>query len=107
VDHPAIIIFDEANAAIDSQSEELIWKALESEGRQRLVFVVSHRLASLHHADYVLLLQHGKLATMGTHSELLNHPLYCDLFERQLSGTETGNIREPMRAVVIPHTYQD
>lgn len=79
-----IIIFDEANAAIDSQSEELIWRSIQSEGRERLIIVVSHRLASLKHADLILLLHEGTLVACGRHEDLIHVPLYWDIFEQQL-----------------------
>jgi ABC-type bacteriocin/lantibiotic exporter with double-glycine peptidase domain len=82
--NPPILLLDEATAAIDSQSEDLFWRALISQGRERLIFVVSHRLASLQCADQVLLLHEGKLVASGSHRELSEHPLYQDVFAQQL-----------------------
>jgi ABC-type multidrug transport system fused ATPase/permease subunit len=95
--NPPILLLDEATAAIDSQSEDLFWKALINQGRERLIFVVSHRLASLQCADQVLLLHDGKLAAAGSHRQLFEHPFYQEVFAQQIGDVRHGWREETSR----------
>jgi len=68
---PPILILDEATSSLDSESEELVQRALERLMRDRTVFVIAHRLATVQRADEILVLEEGRIVERGTHSELL------------------------------------
>ncbi len=66
-----ILILDEATAALDSESEQLVQAALDRLIPDRTTLVIAHRLATVEHADQVLVLDQGRLVEQGTHRELL------------------------------------
>ena len=68
---PRILIFDEATSALDLGSERLIQQAMERVMRGRTTFIIAHRLATIQKADQILVMDQGRLAERGTHSELL------------------------------------
>lgn len=69
--NPRILILDEATSALDSESEALVQEALERLMRERTVFIIAHRLATVRRADRLLVLQNGQIVESGTHAELL------------------------------------
>ncbi len=70
---PRILILDEATSALDSESESLVQEALERIMRDRTVFVIAHRLATVRKADRILVLDKGNIIESGTHKELLSY----------------------------------
>ena len=66
-----ILVLDEATASIDSATEQVIQRALATLLKGRTGLVIAHRLATVRHADRILVLQAGKLIESGTHAELL------------------------------------
>lgn len=79
-----ILILDEATAALDSESEQLVQAALDRLIPQRTTFVIAHRLATVERADQVLVLDQGRLVEHGTHAELLARDgLYAHLYRMQ------------------------
>ena len=68
---PKILILDEATAALDTETEKLIQDAINKMTDGRTTFAIAHRLSTLRNADKILVLDHGKIAEYGTHSELL------------------------------------
>ena len=69
--NPQILILDEATSALDSESESEVSKALERVMKQRTVFVIAHRLATIRRVDRILVLQAGQIVESGTHEQLL------------------------------------
>ncbi|MFN8651993.1 MAG: ABC transporter ATP-binding protein [Gemmatimonadales bacterium] len=68
---PPILILDEATSALDSESERLVQDALSRLMRDRTVLVIAHRLATVRHADEILVLEEGRIVERGTHDALL------------------------------------
>ncbi len=69
--NPRILILDEATSALDSESEALVQEALERLMRDRTVFIIAHRLATVRRADRILVIESGQIVESGTHDELL------------------------------------
>jgi len=85
VDAP-ILLLDEATSALDAESEHLIQQALPPLMEGRTTLVIAHRLATVKSADRIAVIEHGKLAAIGSHSELVSSsPLYARLAELQFS----------------------
>ncbi|MBP3398525.1 MAG: ATP-binding cassette domain-containing protein, partial [Erysipelotrichaceae bacterium] len=82
---PKILVMDEATANIDTETEQLIQKALETLMKGRTTIMVAHRLSTIQHADNIIVMHKGKIREQGTHQELLKHDgLYKKLYELQL-----------------------
>ncbi|MAT98671.1 MAG: ABC transporter ATP-binding protein [Anaerolineaceae bacterium] len=84
---PRILILDEATSSLDSESESLVQEALERLMNGRTSFVIAHRLSTVINADWVLVLDQGRVVEQGTHSQLLQNPdgLYYRLYQMQFS----------------------
>src|SRR5438445_389423 len=68
---PPILILDEATSQLDTESERLVQDAIDRLMRHRTVLVIAHRLATVQHADLIVVLEDGRLGQRGTHPELL------------------------------------
>ncbi|MDT1939929.1 ABC transporter ATP-binding protein/permease [Carnobacterium divergens] len=74
---PKILMLDEATASLDSQSEEMVQKALTNLMNGRTTLIIAHRLSTIVHADKILFIEHGEVTGEGTHQELVEtHELY-------------------------------
>ncbi len=84
--NPKILILDEATSQLDSESEQLVQKALDNLMRGKTVLVVAHRLSTIKNANKILVIKEGKIIAEGSHSELLeNSDLYRRLYELQFN----------------------
>jgi ABC-type multidrug transport system fused ATPase/permease subunit len=91
---PRILILDEATSSLDSESEGLVQEALEHLMQSRTSFVIAHRLSTVTNADWVLVLNEGRLVEQGTHQTLLEESggLYARLYEMQFGAGEGERI---------------
>lgn len=69
--NPSILILDEATSALDSESEALVQEALERIMKERTVFIIAHRLATVRRADRILIVEQGQIVESGVHQALL------------------------------------
>jgi ABC-type multidrug transport system fused ATPase/permease subunit len=87
---PTILILDEATSSIDTETEQLIQRAVERVMEHRTSLVVAHRLSTIQKCDRIMVFHHGELRESGTHNELLrNRGLYWRLYQLQYSDDKT------------------
>lgn len=97
---PEIFIMDEATSSVDTLTEALIQKGMESLMRGRTSFVIAHRLSTIKKADRILVIENGGIAEMGTHHELLRlGGKYYHLYTRQF--------RDQMEAELDPFASKE
>lgn len=86
VHNPTILVLDEATSSIDTETEQIIQKALEKLMYGRTSIIIAHRLATVQNANKILVLEKGKILEIGSHQELLeNDGHYRTLFELQFN----------------------
>jgi ABC-type multidrug transport system fused ATPase/permease subunit len=71
---PAIMLLDDPTAAIDSETEHEIFEALDRAIAGRTTFIVAHRLSTLRRADFIIVMEDGRIVQRGTHDELMKVP---------------------------------
>ena len=82
--NPEILILDEATSALDTESEKLVQDALNSLLKGRTSIVIAHRLSTVHNADKIIVIDHGRIAEQGTHEELMARGgIYSKLIEME------------------------
>lgn len=84
--NPSILILDEATSSIDTESEQLIERAIDALIKGRTSIVIAHRLSTIRKADKIIVLDKGKIVEMGSHNELLQlGGFYATLTEMQFA----------------------
>lgn len=82
--NPPLLILDEATSALDLESEKLIQESIEHLAKNRTTFIVAHRLSTITHVDRIVVIDHGKIAEIGSHKELMKKKgTYYDLYSIQ------------------------
>lgn len=91
---PKILILDEATSSIDTETEQLIQKALARLLIGRTSLIIAHRLSTIQRADRILVLHKGELREQGTHQELLaQRGIYHRLYQLQYKVEDTASAR--------------
>ena len=85
VHHPAILILDEYTSGLDAEAESNLTEVINNSLRGRTCLVIAHRLATIRHADRIVVMNNGRVAEMGTHAQLMEIPegLYRKIYEAQ------------------------
>ncbi|MDX1994282.1 MAG: ABC transporter ATP-binding protein [bacterium] len=86
---PEIFIMDEATSSVDTLTEALIQQGMDSIMEDRTSFVIAHRLSTIRKADRIIVIEHGQIAEMGSHAELIRkrghyYNLYTQQFRQEL-----------------------
>ena len=71
VSNPPVLILDEATSSIDTRTETLVQKGMDTLMKGRTTFVIAHRLSTVRNADQIIVLDHGRIIEQGTHEQLL------------------------------------
>ena len=71
VSNPPVLILDEATSSIDTRTEQLVQRGMDSLMKGRTTFIIAHRLSTVRNADQIIVLDHGRIIEQGTHEQLL------------------------------------
>jgi len=98
-----ILILDEPTSSVDSKTEGVILDALDRLMIGRTSFVIAHRLATIRHADTILVLNRGAIVDRGPHEDLITR----DGLYKQLHEAQTGQVRRRMQAAIAAAAFGD
>jgi ATP-binding cassette subfamily B protein len=91
VREPSVYIFDDSFSALDYATDARLRAALREPTRDACVIIVAQRVATIRHADQILVLDQGALVGAGTHDELMDRcPTYAEIVLSQLSAEEAA-----------------
>jgi ATP-binding cassette subfamily B protein len=90
--NPEIIILDEATSSVDTETEELIQKAIDKMMKGRTSIVIAHRLSTIQKADKIIVMHQGEIKEVGNHEELLSKAgYYAQLHQMQKKSLVIGS----------------
>jgi ATP-binding cassette subfamily B protein len=93
IKNPPILILDDAFSSVDAETEEKILAQLREFMAGRTTILISHRIATVRDADFIIYLRNGAIIEQGRHQELLERRgAYCELYERQQLVREVENV---------------
>ncbi|WP_017435017.1 ABC transporter transmembrane domain-containing protein [Saccharococcus caldoxylosilyticus] len=82
--NPEVLILDDSLSAVDAKTEERILSALKENRAGKTTIITAHRLSAIQHADFIVVLDGGRIVQMGTHEQLMQERgWYRDMYERQ------------------------
>jgi ATP-binding cassette subfamily B protein len=88
---PKILILDEATSSVDTHTEVLIQKAMDTLMKGRTSFIIAHRLSTIRDADWILVMNNGDIVEQGKHKKLLAHQgFYAELYNSQFENSRTS-----------------
>ena len=88
---PKILILDDSTSAVDTKTDALIRQAFAEEIPDTTKLIIAQRVASVEHADKILVLDGGKIIEMGNHEQLMAHGgVYKEIYEAQTKGLDTS-----------------
>ncbi|SDJ52292.1 ATP-binding cassette, subfamily B [Halovenus aranensis] len=91
--HPEILVFDEATSAVDTETEMLIQRSIDDLAADRTTFIIAHRLSTVRDADRIFVIENGEIVERGTHDDLLAEDgLYANLW--RIQAGEIGDLPE-------------
>jgi ATP-binding cassette subfamily B protein len=89
VTDPSMLILDEATSSVDTRTEVLIQKAMDSLMQNRTSFIIAHRLSTIRNADWILVMNEGDIVEQGVHEDLLESDgFYAELYQSQFEFAE-------------------
>lgn len=98
---PEVVVFDDSFSALDYKTDARLREELERTQKEAAIVVVAQRIATIMHADQVIVLDDGQVVGQGTHEELLRScPAYLEIAQSQLSAKELGLTQEEIAAVM-------
>ncbi|KAL1914619.1 uncharacterized protein VTP21DRAFT_8150 [Calcarisporiella thermophila] len=90
--NPTILLLDEATSALDTASEKLVQEALKSASKNRTTLIIAHRLSTVREADWIVVVENGKIVEQGTHAQLMtNESTYFTYVQKQQLKDDEDN----------------
>ena len=104
---PEVVVFDDSFSALDYKTDALLREELARTQKDASLVVVAQRIATIMHADQIIVLDEGTVVGQGTHEELLRRcPAYLEIAQSQLSAQELGLTEDEIAAVVDGKTLE-
>jgi ABC-type multidrug transport system fused ATPase/permease subunit len=83
---PEVLVFDEATSALDNVTEKAVMGSIEELSGKKTIVMVAHRLSSVRNCDQIFVFEHGRVVSVGTWDELVDH---CEVFTKLLRVADT------------------